>query len=408
MFFHDRLDPNETFRERRRRARRRRQLRRAVLLVVVCGAGAAIFLGATLARRGGHPPVAVRQALTPRPVAQVSFSQLPREIRGVHVTMGLASLDGKLDEYLDMTKSGLNTIELDVKDEAGHVGFVPASVPLAAQIGAARPYYRAAEVARAAHARGVYLIGRVVVFEDPVLAEQRPALALQNPNGSVWHTSVGLGWVNEYDQRVWRYDVGIAVAAAQAGFDEIQFDYVRFPSDGDVQSIVFRHRVREPKGQTIARFLEYAASQLHPLGVRVSADLFGLAAKRDLGVGQVPSRLGRVLDSISPMVYPSHYGAGEYNVSDPNSEPGVMVARSLRSFRLALKKGHARLVPWLQDFSLGRTYTLEDVQQQVTAARLLGARGFLLWNAEGLYTDGALAPEAPRQRVVLPPEPENS
>jgi hypothetical protein len=115
-----------------------------------------------------------------------------------------------------------------------------------------------------------------------------------------------------------------------------------------------------------------------------------------------------VLDSISPMVYPSHYGAGEYNVQDPNSEPGVMVARSLRSFRLALKKSHARLVPWLQDFSLGRTYTLEDVQQQVTAARLLGARGFLLWNPEGLYTDGALAPERPRTRVVLPPLPENS
>src|SRR5262249_52860259 len=98
MFFHDRIDPNETFRERRRRARRRRRLRRAVLLVVVCGVGAAIFGGATLVSRGGHTPVAVREALTPRP-AQVSFSQLPREVRGVRVTMGLASLPGKLDDY---------------------------------------------------------------------------------------------------------------------------------------------------------------------------------------------------------------------------------------------------------------------------------------------------------------------
>src|SRR2546429_7409463 len=120
MFFHDRIDPNETFRERRRRARRRRRLRRALLLAVACGAGAAIFLGATMVGRGGHTPVAVRQALTPRP-AQVSFSQLPREVRGVHVTMGLASLPGKLDQYLSLTKVGLNTIELDVQDEAGQV-----------------------------------------------------------------------------------------------------------------------------------------------------------------------------------------------------------------------------------------------------------------------------------------------
>ena len=144
----------------------------------------------------------------------------------------------------------------------------------------------------------------IVTFEDPRLSERRPQLALHNPDGSVWHTRGGLGWVNPYDQRVWNYSVSLGAAAARAGFDEIQFDYVRFPSDGDLSSIVYPVKTREPMGWTIARFAQYAAKRLHPLGVRVSLDLFGLAATRDLGIGQKPSRLARYVDAVYPMVYP--------------------------------------------------------------------------------------------------------
>jgi len=310
----------------------------------------------------------------------------------VHVTMDLASLPGKLAEYVALRKQGLNTIELDVKDENGHVGFVSGVPALARADGAAGRYYDPREAARRVHAAGLYLIGRVVTFEDPTTGEAHPELAIHRSDGSVWHTNGGLAWLNPYSRKAWAYDVGVAAAAAKAGFDEIQFDYVRFPSDGDLSLIRYPGAHPQPMKRTIAAFLRYAASRLHPLGVRVSADVFGLSATRDLGIGQFPSQLAQVADAVYPMAYPSHYTAGEFDLPDPNAAPGKTVAFSLRDFRAQMAGTQARLVPWLQDFSLGRTYTAADVAAQVAAARRAQTGGFMLWNAAGLYTPGALAP----------------
>jgi len=316
---------------------------------------------------------------------------LPAEMRGIHLTMALASLDGKIDEYLGLTREGLNTIELDIKDENGEVGFRRPAVPLAHETGAAKRYYNPHEVARQVHERGVYLVGRIVVFEDPILSEHKPRYAIRTTNGGVWHTAGGLGWVNPYDQRVWKYVTDLGEAAAEAGFDEIQFDYVRFPTDGDTSNAVFAGAGHKSKARTIADFLEYASNRLKPLGVRVSADVFGLSATRNMRIGQRPERIARYLDAIYPMVYPSHFGPGEYNIDNPNAQPGRTVALALRDFDVALRGSETRLVPWLQDFSLGRTYTLADVRDQIQAARDAGAEGFLLWNAGGVYTRAALA-----------------
>ena len=387
------LEPNERFRARRaaarRRIRRRRQGAVAVLLAILTSVG----LGAKAFTGSGRPPAGTgAEAATKREPAAPKLRTLPNEVRGVHVTMALASLDGKLEEYLELTDEGLNTIQLDVKDENGEVGFVPSAVPLASQVGAARPYYRPREVARLIHAKGVYLIGRVVVFEDPHLAEGAPELAIKNADGSVWRNDAGLGWTNPYNRKVWDYNVSIAEVAARAGFDEIQFDYVRFPSDGDIENAVFPGKTATAPGWVIAQFVHYAAKRLKPLGVRVSADVFGLAATRDLGIGQVPKRLAKYVDAIYPMVYPSHYGSGEYGLDDPNGTPGDTVAYSLTHFRRELRGGKAQLIPWLQDFSYGRTYGLAEVQDQIDATRQLGARGYLLWNPLGVYTPGALSP----------------
>jgi hypothetical protein len=314
-------------------------------------------------------------------------------VRGVHVTLALA---GQIDRYIGLKSQGLNTLEVDVKDENGEIGFVPQDVPLARRIGAAKPYYDPIAVAAAAHAAGVYLIGRVVTFEDPILSASIPQLSVRRPDGSRWLTNGGLGWTNPYDRRVWRYDVDVATAAAGAGFDEIQFDYVRFPSDGDISQIRYPGRHPQAMGWTVPMFLRYAARRLHPLGVRVSADVFGLAATRNLGIGQFPRRLSRFVDSIYPMVYPSHYGPGEYGIADPNSRPGTTIAYSLRDFREKLRGRRTNLIPWLQDFSLGRTYTPADVRDEIQAARLEHAKGFMLWNPSGRYTAPALGTPALR------------
>jgi hypothetical protein len=371
-------EPDHTARLRERRRRRRRQIRirRAVALAVLLALGAGIALGAR-AVSGGHKTVSRvthtrRAAAHKKPAGPV----VPDQIRGVHVTMALASLPGRLQQYLAIP--GLNAVELDVKDENGHVG--PGI------------YYNAKRAVRDVHAHGDYLIGRVVTFEDPVLSERRPDFAVHNSDGSVWHNNAGLGWTNPYDRRVWAYNVGIAVAAAKAGFDEIQFDYVRFPSDGDLSQIRYPGPHPQPMKWTIPAFVKYAARRLHPLGARVSVDVFGLSATRDLGIGQLPRRVSNYVDAVYPMVYPSHYNPGEYGIGRPDDSPGAVVSRSLADFRRALEGRKARLTPWLQDFSLGRTYTLQDVQLQIAASRAHHTNGYLLWNPEGVYTDGALTP----------------
>jgi hypothetical protein len=390
------VDPNKRLRARRlerRRQIRRRRLAAAAILLALIGSGVAGAMVAT--HFHGHGQAVRAFAPAPKP-ARSTPRRLPKVVRGVHITLALAGIPGKLDQFIALKSQGLNTLEVDVKDENGEIGFSPAGVPLARKVGAAKGYYDPRLVARKVHAAGIYLIGRVVTFEDPILAAGEPALSIRRSDGSLWVNNSGLGWTNPYDRRVWRYAVGIGEAAARAGFDEIQFDYVRFPSDGDISQIRYPGRHAQPMGWTVPLFLRYAAQRLHPLGARVSADVFGLSATRDLGIGQFPRRLSRFVDSIYPMVYPSHYGPGEYGIADPNAHPGATIAYSLRDFREQVQGRRTNLIPWLQDFSLRRTYTLADVRDEIQTALLEHTRGFMLWNATGTYTQGALATPALR------------
>ena len=386
------IDPNERFRERRATVRRRKRLRRAAAVATVLSAVLLLGMGAQFVGtdEGAQP---VTDLATLAAIPSSGPRTLPIELRGVHVTMGLASLPGKLDEYLDLERDGLTALELDVKDENGEIGFVTPAVPrLAVSIGAARDYYEARKAAKRVHDRGIYLVGRVVVFEDPVLSHARPDLAVRTSGGGVWRDAAGLGWTNPYDRRVWDYNVDVAVAAAKSGFDEIMFDYVRFPSDGDVDGAVYRNERSLAKRTAIPQFLRYAKSRLEPYGVRISAAVFGLSGARDLGIGQLPRKMAPYLDTMYAMTYPSLFGAGELGLQDPSTAPGATVARALRRFELALRGQDALVVPWVQDFSFSVPYDLDEVRAQIDAARLSGAKGYMLWNAEGLYTDGALAP----------------
>ena len=390
-------------RRRRREVRRRQVLRRRLtaLAVLALVAATAIF-GLLRLVTGSSAGAAIELAPVRGALPPSQFrTPLPDEIRGVHISGPLMSLRGKFREYLDLRKAGLNAVEVDVKDETGNVSFVRGAPRIAVADHAALPYFNARAVARQAHAAGVYLIGRVVTFEDPVTAAAHPELAIHRADGGIWKTSGGLAWLNPYSRAAWRYDVDVAVAAAQAGFDEIQFDYVRFPSDGDVSAMRFPGPRPQPREATVPAFLRYAASRLHTLGVRISADVFGLSATRDLGIGQRPARIGRIVDAVYPMTYPSHYNAGEYNLPDPTAAPAATVAHSLRDFRSALAGGRALLVPWLQDFSLGRTYSPADVEAQIGSARTARTGGFMLWNAGGLYTRGALSGSAARGLPAL-------
>ncbi|MDX6441257.1 MAG: hypothetical protein QOE43_986, partial [Gaiellaceae bacterium] len=302
-------------RELRRRQVRRRRLTAAALLLVL--AAASLFgLTKLFAGSAGAATVVLEPVRSAMP-ASPFHSTLPDEIRGVHVTGPLMSLPGKYQEYLALKKDGLNTLEVDVKDESGNVSFLKGAPAIALKDGAARAYFNVKAAAAQAHKAGIYLIGRVVSFEDPITGVAHPEMAIHTSDGSLWRNSGGLTWLNPYSRAAWKYNVDVAVAAAKAGFDEIQFDYTRFPSDGDLSLIRYPGAHPQPMKATIAAYLKYAASRLHPLGVRVSADVFGLSATRDLGIGQYPGQVSRVVDAIYPMTYPSHYTSGEYNLPDP-------------------------------------------------------------------------------------------
>jgi hypothetical protein len=386
------VDPNARSRLRRAEAQKRRHKHRLIAAGALLALIAAGVVGGVIAVHfRGHKTVRAAAREREAPTPQILQPRpLPDEVRGVHVTMALAGIPGKLEQYIAMRRAGLNAIELDVKDERGEIGF-RANVPLAQRVGSVERYYDAERTVAKIHAAGLYLIGRIVTFEDPLLASGAPQLAIRRADGARWVTSGGLGWTNPYDRRVWKYNVDIAEQAAKLGFDEIQFDYVRFPSDGDLSQIRYPGKHAQPMGWTIPMFLKYARTRLKPLGVRISTDVFGLSATRNLGIGQFPRRMSRYVDALYPMVYPSHYVSGEYNIIDPDSRPGTTVAYSLRDFRTAVQGSKAKLIPWLQDFSLGRTYSLADVQDQIQAARLEHTKGFMLWNAAGVYTVKALS-----------------
>jgi hypothetical protein len=388
------MDPNERFRARRDQTRRTKRRRRAAVLALLLLAVIAVVMGARFVSTNQSAQSASARASDPAASIPSPFATatsprpLPVEIRGVHVTGALASLPGKFREYVGYKRYGLNTIELDVKDESGEIGFAPSDVPLARTVGATRPFYNPKALVALAHRNGIYMIGRVVCFQDPRLAQGRPDLAVQRPDGSVWTTSAGIGWVNPYDRRVWDYCVSVAEAAASAGFDQIMFDYVRFPSDGDVASAVYPGKTSVSRGRVIADFVGYAKKRLEPHGTRVSTALFGLSATRDLGIGQVPRWISKHVDSVSPMSYPVLYGGGELGLASPAAQPGETVFRTLTDFRRQVRGSRAQLVPWVQDWN----YTTQQVLAQIAATRLQGAKGYLLWNASGIYTKAALAP----------------
>ena len=356
------LDPNSRFRERRGTEprpigsdRRRAALIGAPFIVVgrVAGGGAKLVRAATPAAaaaggrrgrldRGQAPAVAPRRRrCRPRSAAFTSRSALashPRQARS---------------SSCGSRAPGLNTIELDVKDENGEIGFVPSAVPLARHVGAAKPYYSRARRVRLARKHGLYLIGRVVVFEDPLLAAGRPGLAVSGRTAPSGTSSAGLGWTNPYNRR--RLEVQRR-RSRRSPPGRLRRDPARLRP----LSVRRRHGQRRLSGQdrdaagwVIPQFVQYAAKRLKRLGVRVSADVFGLSASRDLGIGQIPRRISRYVDAIYPMVYPRTTTRASTGSPTRTRSRARRCSPRSRTSGASCAGRQAEIIPWLQDFSLG-------------------------------------------------------
>lgn len=306
------------------------------------------------------------------------------EVRGIYLTGALAA-SAQMDAFVELVaRSRLNTIVIELKDELGNITF-QAGNPWARQMGAVRGQIRdlKALVSRL-HEQGIYVIGRIVAFRDHRVASRRPDLALRDREGGPWLDRHGIGWVDPTRPQVWSYLIGLAVEAALAGVDEIQWDYVRFPTDGDLDRLVYPTGVS--RGEAIAAFLAEARRAVAAAGAYTSADLFGFAAltRGDMGIGHQLELVAEQVDFVSLMLYPSHFPSGAMGLSNPDRSPYETVARSLLA--AAQRIDRRKLRPWLQSFSLRSPYGPQEVWEQIRAAEEMQVSGWLLWNPSGRYT----------------------
>jgi len=340
-----------------------------------------------------------------QPKLKVEPQWKPVKAKGIYLT-GWSAGSERFDFLLKkVEETELNAMVIDIKDATGRITF-QSKVPLAVDIGAnSDKIADMKQLLNVLHENNIYPIARIVVFKDPVLARAKPEWAIHNKKGGIWKDNKGLAWLNPYNQQVWKYIVDLAVEAAKLGFKEIQFDYVRFPTDGNLKNIVYPEKMDLARSLIIKEFLSYARKRLEPRGIYVSADVFGLvtSAKDDMKIGQILEEVAEEVDYICPMVYPSHYARGSYGIADPNASPYETVFQSLKHAVERLEKletNRAIIRPWLQDFSLGYRYGIKEVKAQIQATYDVGLEEWILWNPANLYTWDALEQESPDQNVI--------
>jgi hypothetical protein len=300
----------------------------------------------------------------------------------------------------------INAFVIDVKDDTGCLLY-PSTVPTAQQIGANNCVRAKDARARldtlAAH--GIYAIARIVVAKDPLLAERKAGWSVKDRDtGGLWRDRINSAWVDAYNDSVWIYAAQLAQEAARMGFQEVQFDYVRFPDEPRERmatAIFPARRTGRTQREAVREHVALLKDRLRSSGVPVTFDIFGLTASAtgDLGIGQVWEDFVSVADVVLPMVYPSHYYRGAFGFAWPNGQPYRVVRSALTEAlkRSAPLPGSAEIRPFLQAFTLGRRlprYTPFEIREQIRAVEDLGITSWVLWNPRSVYQRGSLRPKA--------------
>jgi hypothetical protein len=358
---------------------------------------------------------AVRAEL--RGPAATAHLATPKFVKGIYVTSSTVSSKRRFAELVDLVdRTELNTMVIDVKDSNGNLAFVTGSTQLKSHMEKKPALGDLPAFTAPLHEKGIYLIARIFVFQDPALVAARPELAVRNAAGGIWRNKNGVPWLDAASEEVWKYDAEVAKEAYDGGFDEVQFDYIRFPSDGSIHSIKYPvFDGSKPKAEVLRDFFAYLDTELRVKhGIPTSVDLFGLvmwAHASDLGIGQRLEYAIPHFSFISPMVYPSHYADGFDGFANPATEPYRVVYDNLvkgkevfatidaeNERRKAAEPPEeemrvASVRPWIQDFDLGAKYGADKVRAQMKASVDGGASGWLLWNARNVYTEAALSKE---------------
>jgi len=335
--------------------------------------------------------------------ASVTVKLAPHVVRAAYLTYYGVADRGIRQRVLDLVaRTELNAVVIDIKGDRGLIPY-RTSVQAALEAGAQGPVIIKDfdDQLAAWKAQGIYTIARIVVFKDNVLAHHRPDLAvIDTRTGKPWIDRENLAWVDPFREEVWDYVIAVAKEAALKGFDEIQFDYVRFPTDGKLAAA----RYSQPNSSAtrlpaIAAFLAKARRELGPTGVFLAADIFGYTAFNinDTDIGQRIEEISVSLDYICPMVYPSGYHLGIPGVRNPMVNPYEIVKESVRLTRQRSQNPAAQVRPWLQDFKDyafdKRIFGPGEVRAQIRGSDDGGGSGWMLWNPKNDYTGAALRPK---------------
>lgn len=336
------------------------------------------------------------------------------KVKAVYLTGPSAGTTSRVDKIIELAnKTELNTVVVDIKED-GSLNY-ESGLEMVNKSGRVTKYYNPEKVIKKFHDNGIYVIGRIVVFKDPTLAKNRADLAVKNSKGSLWLENGKTPWANPYNEEVWDYNIAIAKEAVSKGFDEIQFDYVRFPTGKKTD---FNYGANVPdKAEAINGFLAKAEKEIHEgLGVPVSADVFAIIveSKGDgESIGQRINEVGKDIYCISPMIYPSHYannaskgvmanGVGQkinnITFTKPDLEPYKVMYNALLSTKAKISEvpGYkAKVRPYLQAFTAKylpngyyQTYGVQQVREQIKAVYDAGYEEWILWDPSNKYQDG--------------------
>ena len=331
-------------------------------------------------------------------------------VKGIYVTSNSTQGD-KIDQLIKYVKDAkLNAMVIDVKDDEGNVTmkFNTGNKLIdknSMDIADAKPLLKKLKD------NDIYPVARIVTFKDTKLAKEHPEWSYKEKDGSVWQNGKGDSFVNPFVKDVWKYNVSISKEAAKAGFQDIQYDYVRFPEGFENEADQLDYDKGDYRNSKLSKgdqrvdavtsYLEYARKELKPYNVKISADVFGYSAlvKNAPGIGQSFPKISKNVDAISSMIYPSHWSPGDFGLEAPDTEPYKTINRYIQkenSILDSLGKQKPISRPWIQDFTasyLGegkyKEYDAKALSDQVQALKDNGVNEFLLWNAGNDYTEGA-------------------
>ena len=328
----------------------------------------------------------------------VTHIKTPEHVRALYMSGWVAGTEdfrNSLIKIVDTTE--LNAVVIDVKDSTGRISY-KMNDPMIEKIGSSQNRIKNIRALTALlHSKNIYIIGRISTFQDPYLTSLKPEWAVKKlSDGGVWKDKKGLSFLSPTSKNVHDYIVTVAKNAYSDGFDEINFDYIRYPSDGNIKDINYNLAEGKTRADNMEAFFKYLSTEIKKdSNIPISADVFGLTteAKDDMGIGQVWEKIIPYFDYICPMVYPSHYPPGHAGYKNPALYPYEVVNRALTSAvakSKAINQNISKIRPWLQDFDMGAIYTKEMVQAQIKATYDNGLNSWLLWDPSNKYTPSAL------------------